>query len=799
MNGSARRKGNSRSSVNQNTSVQRLTEALLRAQVSVRRALALGFGSKMSRSSLESACKDAPRAAPGYNRAMPTKPLQILNETFGYPSFRPPQEDIISTVLAGRDALVLMPTGGGKSLCYQIPALLRDGVGIVISPLIALMQDQVNALRQLGLRASYLNSTLSLVEMRAVEQDLRNGDLDLLYIAPERLTQDYLLSLLDNAKIALFAIDEAHCVSQWGHDFRVDYLQLSLLHQRFPAVPRIALTATADERTRQEIISRLDLGEAEHYVSGFDRPNIQYRVTEKNNARQQLLRFLSREHARDAGIVYCLSRKKVDQTAAWLCDQGFTALPYHAGLDASVRQANQERFLRDEGIVIVATIAFGMGIDKPDVRFVAHMDLPKNLEAYYQETGRAGRDGLPATAWMTYGIQDVMKLRQMLESSTGAEEHKKAERHKLEAMLGFCEISSCRRQALLHYFGEEDHKPCGNCDTCLDPVQTWDATEAAQKAMSCVYRSGQRFGVGHLLDVLAGKETDKVLQFGHQQLSTFSIGKDLNEAQWRSVFRQLVARGYLSVDVNGYGSLLLTEKSRPVLRGEETLFLRREREKLATAPGKTQRSKAAPQGEEDKALWEAMRELRNRLASEQGVPPYVIFHDATLMELVHYRPINRQEFGKISGVGQAKLDRYSDEFIALIKEHDTGGSLPASAAASQTSGQEDEAKRASELQTLDLLSEGLDPEQIATKRELKITTVYSHLSKLIEQGSLEVSDVIELSEPVVNQIMDVLADNALDDDRLPLKPVYEHFAGVYSYDVLGCVRAALRRNLEATA
>jgi ATP-dependent DNA helicase RecQ len=596
--------------------------------------------------------------------------LHILQQTFGYQAFRPPQEAIIDTVMAGRDALVLMPTGGGKSLCYQIPALLRRGVGIVISPLIALMQDQVSALRQLGLRASYLNSTLNPAEMRAVEENLRTGELDLLYIAPERLTQESTLALLDTLSIALFAIDEAHCVSQWGHDFRADYLQLSVLHQRYPAVPRIALTATADERTRREIIHRLDLGGAEQYISGFDRPNIQYRVTEKDNARQQLLTFLRREHARDAGIVYCLSRKKVEQTAAWLGEQGFTALPYHAGLDAGVREVNQERFLREEGIIIVATIAFGMGIDKPDVRFVAHLDLPKNLEAYYQETGRAGRDGLPATAWMTYGIQDVIKLRQMLEASAGSDEHKKAERYKLEAMLGFCEISSCRRQALLHYFGET-HEPCGNCDTCLQPVKTWDATEAAQKAMSCVYRTGQRFGVGHVLDVLMGRETNKVLQFRHQHLSTFVIGKDLSEAQWRSVFRQLVARGYLSVDMSGYGSLRLTEKSRPVLRGEEPLFLRREREKLASAPApeKHSRNNVALQGEEDKALWEALRELRTRLAKEQGLPPYVIFHDATLMELVHYRPINHQEFSKINGVGQAKLDRYADEFIALIEQH----------------------------------------------------------------------------------------------------------------------------------
>ncbi|MCW8193990.1 DNA helicase RecQ [Proteobacteria bacterium 005FR1] len=720
-----------------------------------------------------------------------TLPEQVLQETFGYKAFRPPQDEIIDTVIKGRDALVLMPTGGGKSLCYQIPALIREGVGIVISPLIALMQDQVSALRQLGVRASYLNSALSPMEQRQVEQQLLRGELDLLYIAPERLTQDYLLARLDEAPIALFAIDEAHCVSQWGHDFRADYLQLSLLHQRYPQVPRIALTATADERTRREIITRLDLDEAEHYISGFDRPNIQYRVAEKNNARQQLLRFLTREHPRDAGIVYCLSRKKVDQTATWLCEQGFTALPYHAGLDAKVREANQERFLREEGIIVVATIAFGMGIDKPDVRFVAHLDLPKNLEAYYQETGRAGRDGLPATAWMTYGIQDVIKLRQMLDGSMGSAEFKQSERRKLEAMLGFCEVSTCRRQTLLRYFGEDAHQPCGNCDTCLDPVQTWDVTQAAQKAMSCVYRTGQRFGVGHLLDVLAGKETQKVTQFDHHKLSTFGIGKDLSEAQWRSVFRQLVARGYLSVDVNGYGALQLTENSRPVLRGEEQLFLRRDREKVAPAAGKNPRSKIAPESAGDQRLWEAMRELRNGLAKDQGVPPYVIFHDATLMELVRYQPVDRHEFAKINGVGQAKLDRYADDFIALIRAHSQDPEPVATAAGT-------EENEASEQQTLALLQQGHSAEEIARHRGLTVGTIYSHISKLIAQGLVDVVEVLPLSEDAIFQIMDALAEHALDDDRLPLKPVYEYFAGAYSYDLLGCVRAALRRDLEAT-
>lgn len=618
----------------------------------------------------------------GYNGRMSASALEILQHTFGYSDFRHSQAAIIERLLAGGDALVLMPTGGGKSLCYQIPAILREGVGIVVSPLIALMDDQVSALQQLGVSARFLNSSLLPEEQRDVEQSLLKGEIDLLYVAPERLTQSYFLSLLENISIALFAIDEAHCVSQWGHDFRADYLQLSLLHQRFADVPRVALTATADSRTRNEIIHRLDLADAEHYISGFDRPNIQYRITEKTNAKQQLLNFLNREHKKDSGIIYCLSRKKVEQIADWLQDNGFTALPYHAGLSAEVRRENQTQFLREESVIIVATIAFGMGIDKPDVRFVAHLDLPKSLEAYYQETGRAGRDGMPANAWMAYGIQDVIKLKQMLESSQGSEEFKQVERHKLEAMLGFCEISTCRRQTLLHYFSEELPEPCGNCDTCLSPVQTWDATQAAQKAMSCIYRTGQRFGVGHLIDVLLGKETDKVMDFGHHQITTFAIGKDVSEQQWRSVFRQLVARGFVAVDVEGYGSLYLTEKSRPVLRGEETLYLRKDREKAAANKyGAKHSQKNRYQSlvaNDDKQLWELLRSLRSELAKEQGVPPYVIFHDATLMELVQYRPINTDEFAKINGVGQTKLDHYAKDFINLIIEFEDQQALATS-------------------------------------------------------------------------------------------------------------------------
>ena len=592
---------------------------------------------------------------------MPTA-LDILQQTFGYPSFREPQETIIQTVINGGDALVLMPTGGGKSLCYQIPALARPGCGIVISPLIALMQDQVNAMRELGVRASFLNSTLDAATAADVERALIQGELDLLYIAPERLTQSRTLDLLKRCEIALFAIDEAHCVSQWGHDFRADYLQLSLLHEQFPSIPRMALTATADEQTRIEIAARLQLENAAHFVVGFDRPNIRYRIGLKHNARQQLLAFLKAEHPQDAGIVYCLSRKKTEETASWLATQGFTALPYHAGLPAEERAAHQARFLREEAIVMVATIAFGMGIDKPDVRFVAHLDLPKTIESYYQETGRAGRDGAPANAWMIYGLQDVIKLRQMMQGSQGSEQHKRIEQHRLNAMLGLCEITTCRRQALLDYFGETYPEPCGNCDSCLEPAQTWDATEACRMALSAVARTGERFGVNHLIDVLKGKETDKIWQFDHHHLPTFGVGDALDNNQWRSVFRQLVGRGYLSVDLQGFGGLKLQEKCRPLLRGECDIALRQDqRQKVAKRQTKTPLPDDINVG-----LWEALRDCRRELAEEQGVPPYVIFHDSTLLEMCSAVPQTLDEFATLSGVGERKLLKYGEAFLATI-------------------------------------------------------------------------------------------------------------------------------------
>lgn len=601
---------------------------------------------------------------------MGDQPRQILHRVFGYERFRAPQAEVIDTLMQGGDALVLMPTGGGKSLCFQIPAIALPGTGIVISPLIALMQDQVAALKQAGVRAAFLNSTLDAESARVIEQQLLSGELDLLYLSPERLMLNRTLGLLARAKLALFAVDEAHCVSQWGHDFRPEYMQLSVLHERFPEVPRIALTATADEPTRREIIARLGLGSARVFISGFDRHNIRYRIAQGGgSAREQLLRFLRAEHAGDAGIVYCLSRKRVDEIADYLAGQGLDALPYHAGLEPEVRSRNQARFLNEEGVIIVATIAFGMGIDKPNVRFVAHLNLPKSIEAYYQETGRAGRDGLSANAWMVYGLQDVITLRQMLESAETDDARKRVERHKLDAMLGLCELTTCRRQALLAYFDDPLPEPCGNCDTCLDPPQTWDATESAQKALSCVHRTGQRFGVNYLVDVLLGKADERIQRFGHDQLTTFGIGKDQSQQEWRGIFRQLIARGLLAVDLEGHGSLKLTDDCRQVLRGEERLLLRRTTKPEKKSNKVALRTRVAFTSETDTVLWEALRARRLELAKAQGVPPYVVFHDATLAALIERRPQTLQEFSRISGVGERKLAAYGDDFLEVILTH----------------------------------------------------------------------------------------------------------------------------------
>lgn len=609
-------------------------------------------------------------------------PATILQEVFGYAAFRGQQAAIVDRVAAGGDALVLMPTGGGKSLCYQIPAIARhrrgQGVTVVISPLIALMHDQVGALEEAGVHAAYLNSSLEFDAVQRIEREMMSGRLVLLYAAPERVTTPRMLAQLDSLHerglLSLFAIDEAHCVSQWGHDFREDYLALNLLHERYADVPRIALTATADAMTRADIVERLSLRGAQVFVSSFDRPNIRYTIVEKDDARAQLLRFLRDEHEGDAGIVYCQSRKKVEETAAWLDGEGFTALPYHAGLDAAVRKRNQDRFLREEGLVMVATIAFGMGIDKPDVRFVAHLDLPKNIEAYYQETGRAGRDGEPADAWMAYGLADVVNQRRMIDESPAEEEFKRGQRSKLDALLALAEAHDCRRVRLLAYFGE-DSTSCGNCDNCLNPPATWDATEAARKALSCVYRfhqnGGQRFGAGHLIDVLRGKATDKVAQYRHEKLSTFGIGADISEAQWRSVLRQLIALGHLRTE-GEYNTLELTASAREVLRGEVQLLLRVPSE--APRRGRVRRSAgkagapAAPAHLDAAAQqrFAALKAWRAEVAKEHNLPAYIVFHDATLAEMAQAVPDSLDALGQVSGVGAKKLEAYGREILRVL-------------------------------------------------------------------------------------------------------------------------------------
>ncbi len=603
---------------------------------------------------------------------MPSSPAHdLLRRVFGFNAFRGPQQQIIQQLCAGQDCLVLMPTGGGKSLCYQIPALLREGVGIVVSPLIALMQDQVEALKQLGVRAAYLNSSLSAEDAANVEQQLMRAELDLLYVAPERLLTPRFLGRLEQARVALFAIDEAHCVSQWGHDFRREYRELKILHERWPDVPRVALTATADPPTQREIVEQLGLQQAQRFVTSFDRANIRYRLVDKQNLKAQLRVFLE-QHRGETGIVYAMTRKKVDELALELRAQGFAALPYHAGMDAKERSTHLQRFLREDGIVMVATIAFGMGIDKPDVRFVAHVDLPRSLEGYYQETGRAGRDGEPAEAWLCYGLGDVVNQAQMIQRSEAPEERKRVERRKLDAMLGYCETVRCRRQVLLASFGEAYPQPCGNCDNCLQPPETWDAGVAAQKALSCVYRTGQRFGAGHVIDVLRGADTARIRQFAHQSLSTWGIGKDFDDLRWRSVFRQLVAAGILKVDIEQFGALQLTDSARAVLRGESAVRMRKDAVVVSLA--KTARRGNEPRqlptfdDADTEARFVALRDLRLRLAKAQGVPPYVIFHDSTLRAIAEAAPEDLDELAEVSGVGVRKLERYGDDVLQVLWE-----------------------------------------------------------------------------------------------------------------------------------
>jgi ATP-dependent DNA helicase RecQ len=597
----------------------------------------------------------------------PQTPLDVLHRVFGYPSFRGQQQEIIDHVAGGGDAIVLMPTGGGKSLCYQLPALLRPGLGVVVSPLIALMKDQVDALGQAGVRAAALNSGLPPGKAGTIERATRAGELDLLYVSPERLVMPHCLDMLQRCRIALFAIDEAHCISQWGHDFRRDYQALGILKQSFPDVPLMALTATADGPTRRDIAERLHLEEARIFAAGYDRPNLFYRVVPKHNARDDLLRFLDEEHAGDAGIVYCLTRRAVEDTATWLSQRRREALPYHAGLSAETRIQHQDRFLREEGVVIVATVAFGMGIDKPNVRFVAHLDAPKNLEAYYQETGRAGRDGLPADAWMTYGIADVMNLRRLVEAGDLSEQQRRIERQKSEALIGFCETISCRRQALLGYFDERDHPPCGNCDNCRDPVDSWDGTVAAQKVLSAVYRTGQRFGAHHLVDILVGNPTERVRSLSHDQLKTFGVGAELSKSGWLSVIRQLIAQGFLLPNPDGHGGLRLAPSAGNVLRGTQELRFRHEvpreratrRKNTAKPPANLTLDPTA------QTLWMALRSWRLGEARRQELPPYVIFHDATLVEIARRRPASLGALANIPGIGRSKLDRYGAALLAV--------------------------------------------------------------------------------------------------------------------------------------
>ncbi len=730
-------------------------------------------------------------------------PLDILASVYGYHAFQGTQEAVINHVVNGGDALVLMPTGGGKSLCYQIPAMLREGTGIVVSPLIALMQDQVNALRQMNVRAASLHSGLSVAEQRQVEIRFRNGELDLLYVAPERLMTPSFLNQLKTLPIALFAIDEAHCVSQWGHDFRPEYTQLSALHQRFPNVPRIALTATADGPTRKDIVDHLQLQDAAVFSTGFDRPNISYAVTLKDKGMDQLLHFIRRRTG-EAGIVYRVSRKKVEDTAQALQNKGITALPYHAGMTAIQRNHNQERFMREEGVVMVATVAFGMGVDKPNVRYVVHMEPPKSLEAYHQETGRAGRDGLPAEALLLYGLADVVLLRRMI-GTPETNPRAFVEHHKLNALLGFLECVDCRRKVLLSYFGETPGTPCGNCDTCLVPPSTWDGTVAAQKALSSVYRTGQRFGAAHLTDVLLGKLTKRMTDHGHNTLKTFGCGKELAKESWKSVFRQMVAHDLLTVDMEGHGNLLLNENSWQVLRGEREVLFRRE-----TLDAATGRSRVAP--ETDTALHAALshpltasllqtlRETRLRLAEEQDVPPYAIFPDKTLMEIAVYRPATVDDLGNLYGVGQAKQTMYGQLFVDIVASHAAAHGMPESVPPMPQRAEEKERRRSARESrgvtqtirtTLDLFAQHGTAEAVAAERGLVVGTIYGHLAQGIRFQELTVEDVTRnLSAQALQAIHEALGSNIASGAGL--RGAFDTLKGQYDYGLLRCIATGLR-------
>ena len=723
----------------------------------------------------------------------------ILRNYFGYDSFRGFQENIIRSLTAGQDAFVLAPTGSGKSLCYQIPSMLRPGVGIVISPLIALMQDQVDALRQIGIRADFLNSTLSAKASAAVERRITSGETDLLYVAPERLTTAGFQRLLSQSSLALFAIDEAHCISQWGHDFRPEYLQISTILKQFPEIPIIALTATADLVTRKEILEKLNLTQAGQFVSGFDRPNISYHVELRQELKQQLPDFLS-EHPGDSGIIYCLTRKETDSVSAWLSKMGYTALPYHAGMSSASRSDHQRRFLREDGVIMVATIAFGMGIDKPDVRFVAHLGMPKTIESYYQETGRAGRDGKKSEAWMIYSLADVIAHRRMMEISEGDDAFKQIRQKKIESMLGYCETVVCRRKILLNYLGEEYAGPCGNCDICQGKVETYEGLIVAQKALSCVYRTGQMFGAEYLTDVLLGIPNERIIRNGHDKVSTFGIGSELSKKEWRSVFRQLAAAGFLSSDIETKGGFRLAPESRPVLRGEQKVFFRKDPIRSRTGR-KERKSRIGNISEHEfsdpsyKELWEKLRSLRREISLEQNVPPYVIFHDATLKDLVQYQPDTLEKMKQLHGIGQKKSERYGEPFLRIIQKHVQQHGIRKIAYEKPVRRPEPEKPAAppqpellssTVLETLHLFQKGKSPEEIAEHRQFMVSTIYGHLSEAIRDGQLSVPDVVRLDADEISEI-ETAYQSPPEGQKYRLKPIFEKFDGKYHYGIIRCI------------
>lgn len=711
-------------------------------------------------------------------------PREILRSVFGYPEFRGHQEEIITHMIAGGDALVLMPTGGGKSMCYQIPSIVRDGVGIVVSPLIALMKNQVDALRLAGVRAAYINSSMPPGDAYDTEECMVRGDYDLVYVAPERLNTERFLQVLERTTVALFAIDEAHCVSQWGHDFRPDYIQLNILHERFPAVPRLACTATADEPTRKEIITKLSLAGARVFVTGFDRPNIRYTITHKTSPLIQLRDFLNERHPRDAGIVYCFTRQNTEDTAEWLTQQGRKALPYHAGLDQNIRARNQQRFLQENNLIMCATIAFGMGIDKPDVRFVAHTVIPKTIEAYYQETGRAGRDGLPADAWMAYSMSDVAKMRRMIDDSEADAPHKTMERRRLDALVGLCETPRCRRELLLATFGDDYHGPCGNCDTCLEYVTVFDGTVLAQKLLSAIARTGERFGGKYVIDVLRGVENERIVKLGHNTLPTFGVGSDVSVREWEAALRQLVSMNVIEVGMGEFPTLKLTEASRAVLRGERTIELRRDPAPARSPRGRTRVLNAAgPVDRRGGALFEALRQLRLDLANDASVAPFMIMHDTTLAEIVARRPATLDELSRVAGIGERKLALFGNAILAVVAKHPTvDGAPPVPFARVEVND--------SALVTLNMRKQGLSHAQIAKRRGLGVNTILEHLALVIEAGMIPVNEAIDIDDADFAAI-EAQIRATVNTDVIRLRPVHDHFEGKYTYGTLKCVLGAI--------